>query len=91
VFPLSPEYRIQETRVNSMSHRQSEIDSNQAGAFEVLDLELCPDPVQVMPPVNETRALPMVLLVFGNLLVGSFLLAGLLLLPAFIASLAPWY
>jgi hypothetical protein len=81
---------------NTMRSKSREPVAAQNGAFEVLDLDLCPEPVQVMPPAglpqdppphHPMRALPLALSVMGNLLVGAALLGGLLLMPLMIARL----
>ena len=56
-------------------------------AGKTLLLEQCPEPVQVMPPVDTAAKLPVALTVFGNVLIGFLLLGGLMLIPAWLASL----
>ena len=69
-----------------MKHRHTKISSEEAGEFEVFDLDLCPGLVQVMPPSDTARKLPMALAVCGNALVGFLLLGGLILMPVWLAG-----
>ena len=58
---------------------------NKAG--EILLLEQCPEPVQVMPPAPAAQDWPLPAMVCGNVLLGAALIAGLLLAPFLLARL----
>ena len=57
---------------------------------EKLNLAQCPEPVQVMPPVDTAPKLRVALTVIGNVLIGLLLFGTLMLMPALLASLVPW-
>ena len=57
---------------------------------ETLRLEQCPEPVQLMPPVDTAPKLPVALTVLANVLIGFLLLGSLMLIPALLASLLPF-